>query len=148
MLKLSLAMPPVRSKIRAERLARLRPLLSQYGALLTDKQREFAQQHVVEGLSLSEIGRRHNVSRQAVHDTMRHVQRILEDYESKLNLASSGTAEAPRTADCGEDKVKAKLEELKGKLSRQRIIYSVDWILHDLNEALELLKETPKPKDD
>lgn len=57
-----------------------------YGELLTERQKEMFEMYYLEDLSLSEIGERLNISRQAVRDSLKHSRESLENYEEKLSL--------------------------------------------------------------
>lgn len=57
-----------------------------YENLLTKKQREYFMEYYFSDLSLSEIANIHNVSRNAVFDSINKVYNLLEEYENKLNL--------------------------------------------------------------
>ena len=57
-----------------------------YGALLTDRQREYVQLHFLEDCSLMEIAQEYSVSRQAVHDALKRAEIVLSDFETKLRL--------------------------------------------------------------
>lgn len=61
-------------------------LLSIYGAMLTDKQREIATLYYEEDYSLAEIAQQEGVSRQSVHDTLQRVEKQLRTWEDKLNM--------------------------------------------------------------
>jgi hypothetical protein len=61
-------------------------LLGYYKNLLSDKQKEYMIQHFEEDMSLSEIAKEFDVSRQAVYDNIRRGIKILKDYEDKLSL--------------------------------------------------------------
>ena len=63
-------------------------LLDCYGALLTKRQKECLDLYYNENLTLAEIAEHFHVSRQAVHDAMRHGEEQLADYEKALSLAS------------------------------------------------------------
>ena len=60
-------------------------LLSTYGGLLTEKQREALRLHYDEDLSLAEIAEQFHVSRQNVHDLITRSTQQLERYESQLH---------------------------------------------------------------
>lgn len=62
-------------------------LLDCYGALLTARQRECLDLYYNENLSLGEIAEEFHISRQAVHDAMRHGEEQLVSYEEALHLA-------------------------------------------------------------
>lgn len=57
-----------------------------YGELLTDKQKEYYEDHVCNDLTVSEIAQERGVSRQAAHDLIKRTGKILEEYEQKLHL--------------------------------------------------------------
>lgn len=57
-----------------------------YGELLTEHQKNIYEDIVLNDMSLTEIAEDYGISRQAVHDLMKRINRILDDYESKLHL--------------------------------------------------------------
>ncbi|WP_448820379.1 YlxM family DNA-binding protein [Cetobacterium sp.] len=61
-------------------------LLDYYRNLLSDRQKEYLLEHFEEDLSLTEIGKKYNVSRQAVYDNIRRGIKILRDYEEKIGF--------------------------------------------------------------
>lgn len=61
-------------------------LLDFYAPLLTKKQRDFIEFYYHHDLSLGEIAEQYGISRQAVYDTLRRTEKILESYERKLGL--------------------------------------------------------------
>jgi len=61
-------------------------LLDFYGDLLTEKQRDIMQLYYFEDLSLSEIAENENISRQGVHDAIKHAEQYLDDFEEKIGL--------------------------------------------------------------
>lgn len=135
-------------------------LLDVYGALLTAKQLELASAHYKLGQSFSHIAREHKVSRQAIHDAVRHADRILEEYEQKLGFMASGRKASavppPGGSDihtmtpgemCASSKTSGQaqqlvdiLDRLRARVARQGIIYSADWIVKELSEALQLIE--------
>ncbi len=72
------------------RHVRIGLLLDLYGNLLTDRQREFVRLHYDEDQSFGEIAQGKGVSRQAVHDAVKHAEKSLEQYERKLRLLERG----------------------------------------------------------
>ena len=64
-------------------------LLDCYGALLTVRQRECLELYYNENLTLAEIAEYFHISRQAVHDAMRHGEEQLKNYEAALHVASA-----------------------------------------------------------
>lgn len=63
-------------------------LLDCYGDLLTDRQRDCLDLYYNENLTLAEIAEHFHISRQAVHDAMRHGEEQLLSYERVLHLAA------------------------------------------------------------
>ena len=57
-----------------------------YGQLLTEKQRQVVELYHEENLSLSEIAKEFDISRQGVHDTLKKAEQALSEYEEKLGL--------------------------------------------------------------
>lgn len=69
-----------------EKTTRLNMLYDFYHQLLTKKQMEYMELYYREDYSLGEIANHNDVSRQAVHDTIRRTEQHLEMYEKKLRL--------------------------------------------------------------
>lgn len=69
-----------------DKTVELARLLDAYGELLTERQRECLSLFYEEDFSLAEIAERFAISRQAVHDAIRHGEAQLLDYEGTLNL--------------------------------------------------------------
>ena len=61
-------------------------LLEIYSSLLSEKQKEYLEDHFENDLSLSEIAKNNNVSRQAIYDNIKRGMALLYDYESKLKF--------------------------------------------------------------
>lgn len=61
-------------------------LIDEYEKLLTVKQQDILNMYYKEDFSISEIAENLNITRSAVGDSLKKTQKILEDYESKLNL--------------------------------------------------------------
>lgn len=71
-----------------DKILRVATLFDFYGGLLTERQRFCLEMHYLNDLSLAEIAEELNVSRQAVHDTLRRTEQILQEYECKLGLVA------------------------------------------------------------
>ncbi len=69
-----------------EKIGRQVFLYDFYGELLTKHQQEIYEDFVLNDLSLSEIASEFGISRQGVHDTIKRCDRILAEYEEKLQL--------------------------------------------------------------
>ncbi|MHC9532583.1 putative DNA-binding protein [Dellaglioa sp. BT-FLS60] len=65
---------------------RVNALFEFYESLLTKKQAEYMAMYYGDDFSLGEIADNFDVSRQAVYDNIKRTEKILEDYEAKLNL--------------------------------------------------------------
>jgi len=65
---------------------RLGDLFVFYGELLTAKQQDILDLYCHNDLSLGEISEDLEISRQAVYDTIRRSEKLLESYEEKLGL--------------------------------------------------------------
>ena len=57
-----------------------------YGELLTSHQKMIYEEYVFDNFSISEIAKEHDISRQGVHDQLKRVDKLLNDYESTLHL--------------------------------------------------------------
>lgn len=59
-----------------------------YRPMLSETQRMFLELYYVEDWSLSEIAEHFSISRQAVHDRIKRVEKALTEFEEKLHLAA------------------------------------------------------------
>jgi uncharacterized protein len=73
-------------------------LLDCYGALLTERQREYLDLYYNENLTLAEIAELRGISRQAVHDAMTRGEEQLLFFETKLGLAAAQKREARKVS--------------------------------------------------
>lgn len=71
-----------------EKNVRMAILFDYYGAMLTDKQKEYFDLYYCENLSLSEIAENDGISRQGVRDSIVRAENIMEDAEAKLGMIS------------------------------------------------------------
>ena len=58
-----------------------------YNVLLTEKQKEYFEDYYFYDLSITEIALNHDISRNAVFDQIKRINKALEEYENKLNLS-------------------------------------------------------------
>lgn len=58
-----------------------------YGKMLTDKQQSVMELYYWEDLSLGEIAQGEGITRQAVRDSIKRSEQLLEEFEKKLMLA-------------------------------------------------------------
>ena len=91
-----------------EKTERVNDLIDLYGNLLTSNQLNILELYYMEDLSLKEISEELNVSRNAVHDSLKRSLLILEDYEEKLELLK-------------KDKIKVELLEKFDELTKEQI---------------------------
>lgn len=89
-------------------------LLDRYGALLTDRQRDCLDLYYNENLTLAEIAEHFHISRQAVHDAMRHGEEQLLAYESALHLV----AERPKKEKAARELMEMIPDEHRRKAER------------------------------
>ena len=61
-------------------------LFDYYGELFTDKQKEYFIDYYFNNLTLQEIAENSDVSKNAVHKSIKDITEKLDYYESKLNL--------------------------------------------------------------
>lgn len=67
-------------------LTEVSTLLNYYKKLLSDKQRDYLMEHLEDDMSLSEIAKKNNVTRQAVHDNIKRGIKTLYEYEEKIGF--------------------------------------------------------------
>lgn len=61
-------------------------LYDYYGKLLTSKQQEYFEDYYFNNLSLQEIGENYNISRNAVYNSLKEIEKKLNHYENVLKL--------------------------------------------------------------
>ena len=61
-------------------------LIDAYGSLLTNKKLEYIKMHYFEDLSLSEIAKINNVTKNAIYDSIKITLLEWENYEVKLKI--------------------------------------------------------------
>ena len=86
-------------------------LLTEYGALLTDRQRGMLSMYVEMDMSLLEIAEEYGVTRQAVLDAVRHGADSLQRYEDAV-----GKVALKRSAVAALDAVSAEDDALRERL--------------------------------
>ena len=72
--------------MRLDEFIEIANLLEIYKELLTGKQRDYLEDHFENDLSLSEIAKNHEVSRQAIHDNIKRGIALLYEYENMLKF--------------------------------------------------------------
>lgn len=87
-------------------------LLEIYSPLLSEKQREYLEDHFENDLSISEIAKNNNVSRQAIFDNIKRGVALLYEYESKLKFHQIKQDIREELIDLKEDFTEEKLENI------------------------------------
>ena len=122
------------------KLVRFNQLMDLYGDLLTNKQRKFAELHYGEDLSFAEIAREEGVSRQAVHDAVKHAAMALEKFEKRLRLLELGQSQGS-TDGSRLDRTREALVSLRDRVKRSGgVIYSTGWIVEELDRILKTIE--------
>ncbi|MBF1191382.1 YlxM family DNA-binding protein [Fusobacterium periodonticum] len=87
-------------------------LLEIYSPLLSEKQREYLEDHFENDLSISEIAKNNNVSRQAIFDNIKRGVALLYEYENKLKFYQIKQDIREKLIDLKEDFTEEKLENI------------------------------------
>ena len=82
-------------------------LFTIYAELLTKKEQNIFSLYYEENLSLSEIAENLNISRSAVYNTVKIVERKLENYEQKLRVSAKNEL----LKEVVEEPIKEKLKQ-------------------------------------
>lgn len=115
-------------------------LMDTYGALLTERQRHFMRLHYEEDLSFSEIAREYDISRQAVHDSVKHATEALLHFEEALHLVEKGKASGAADARIGGRQLIERLDTLRRRVQRENTIFDPMWIVRELSSLIALLQ--------
>lgn len=99
---------------------RIISLIDMYGELLTTKQLVIAKSYYFDNLTLSEIAECHNISRQAVKDSLSQSVKLLNDYEEKLHFVE-------------------KCNNLKDTLKEMKNLNTVDKLKEKINSCLDII---------
>ena len=93
-------------------------LIDIYSSLLTDKQSEVLNMYYGENLSISEIAKLLNISRQGVYDMLRRGENIIYSYDEKLKLFDKYKKNLKRIEKIEQilDKKQIDIEKLKALL--------------------------------
>lgn len=92
-----------------EEILEVSVLFNYYKNLLSGKQKEYLMEHLEEDLSLSEIAKKFDVTRQAVYDNIKRGVKLLYEYEEKIGFYKK------------ECEVEEELEKLKENMSIENI---------------------------
>lgn len=86
-------------------------LYDYYGVLLTEKQQEYFEDYYFNNLTLQEIADNNNVSKNAIHKSIKDINTKLEYYEEKLNLYENSKKIKELIKDIDKE-IKEQIEEL------------------------------------
>ncbi|GAB6098931.1 putative DNA-binding protein [Halanaerocella petrolearia] len=108
-----------------ERVVKVGRLFSLYSSLLTEKQQDLVELYYYHDLSLGEIAKQQDISRQAVYDNIKRAEAALKKYDKKLELTTYYDAIQTEIDKLSTiiDQIRPKLEseelaELEGILAR------------------------------
>jgi predicted DNA-binding protein YlxM (UPF0122 family) len=107
-------------------------LLDFYGELLTDKQKTIMEYYYNDDYTLTEISEILNISRQAIYDTVKRTNELLNVYENKLHLASD-YYDKENKIDIIEEELK-QIKETIAYDNVKNILNYVDNLINRLNE--------------
>lgn len=91
-------------------------LLDFYGGMLTDRQRNTLELHYGDDLSLSEIADTLDITRQAVHDSLKRGEKLLCMYEEKLKLVDRYLSVSTKI-----ESITLMSQELKGESKHKKL---------------------------
>ena len=83
-----------------------------YGDLLTEKERKYFEAYYFDNLSLGEISENMDVSRNAVHKSIKLVIEKLNEFESKLHLKEKNEILSKIINSINDEELKGKLNEI------------------------------------
>ncbi len=83
-----------------------------YGSLLTEKQQKYFEDYYFDNLSLKEISDNYNVSRNAVHNSIKDVENKLISYEAKLEIYKKDKKIKEIITKISDEAIKKELKEL------------------------------------
>ena len=86
-------------------------LFDYYGGLLTSKQQLYFEDYYFNNLSLQEIAENYNISRNAVYNSLKEIEKKLIHYESVLKLHEKSKKIESLIVDLDDD-IQTKIKEL------------------------------------
>ena len=120
-----------------EDFAKTSMLFDIYGGLLTDKKKRVMEMYHEDDMSLSEIAEELEVSRAAVHDSLRSAERLLCSYEDKLGILDDYLRKEKLA-----DELRAHISEARELLAKDMVERkSKDELDRCLAKAAELIDE-------
>ena len=120
-----------------EDFAKTSMLFDIYGGLLTDKKKRVMEMYHEDDMSLSEIAEELEVSRAAVHDSLRSAERLLCSYEDKLGILADYLRKEKLA-----DELRTYISEARDLLAKDMVERkSTDELDRCLAKAAELIDE-------
>ena len=120
-----------------EDFAKTSMLFDIYGGLLTDKKKRVMEMYHEDDMSLSEIAEELEVSRAAVHDSLRSAERLLCSYEDKLGILADYLLKEKLA-----DELRTYISEARDLLAKDMVeCKSKDELDRCLAKAAELIDE-------
>lgn len=120
-----------------EDFAKTSMLFDIYGGLLTDKKKRVMEMYHEDDMSLSEIAEELEVSRAAVHDSLRSAERLLCSYEDKLGILADFLLKEKLA-----DELRTYISEARNLLAKDMVeCKSKDELDRCLAKAAELIDE-------
>ena len=116
------------SKKTAKDMADNALLYDFYGALLTPHQQSVYEDVYFNDMSAAEVSAEYNISRQAVSDLLKRIDKILTGYEDKLGLVMKFNRAKEKVDD-----ISLKLKDIKSKYNDSEI----DEIIKEANSVLD-----------
>lgn len=111
-------------------------LLDYYGALLTEKQRDFITLYYEEDLSLAEIAENEGITRQGVRDSIKRAEALLLDTEEKLGLANK-----LKNLDEALDKISSYAQEISSINMQTALSKEISDLTVKIRTAVNEIKE-------
>ena len=81
-----------------------------YGSLLTEKQQYYFEEYYFDNLSLSEISENYDVSRNAIHNSLKETEEKLNYYENNLNMYKKNNKIKEIIKEIKDEKIKKEIE--------------------------------------
>ena len=95
-------------------------------------------------LSFGEIAREHEVSRQAIFDSVRHGEDALERFESVLGLVAAGWIRWSASERLHPDRLADQLDTIRQRIDAQGDFSDKQWILEQMEQIADDLKGNPQ----
>lgn len=130
-----------------EKLLEAGLLFDTYGELLTERQRTFTRLHFEEDLSFSDIAREYSITRQAVHDSVKHALRTLAELENALGIVAKSMAESKESHIGGRQLIE-RLENLSVRVRAEVAADKAVWIVKELQSLVVLLGGQQEPGEE